>query len=63
VRLAILSFDGDLRASYLFVDHDLPTIRRVPYDLAAEVDAVKASGIPHAEWVARSLESASFVMP
>jgi Calcineurin-like phosphoesterase superfamily domain len=58
-----LSCDGDARASYLLIDQDVPAIRRVEYDLAAEVRALRASGIPHAEWVVRSLEAASFVMP
>ena len=58
-----LSCDGDARASYLLIDDDVPTIRRVPYDLAAEARALVASGIPHTEWVVQSLEKASFVMP
>ena len=39
------------------------TIRRVDYDLAAEVAALKTSGLPHADWVAQTLQKASFVMP
>jgi predicted phosphodiesterase len=58
-----LSYDGDPRASYLLVDEDMPSIRRVAYDLAAEQKALAASGTPHADWVALSLERASFVMP
>jgi len=58
-----LSCDGDPRASYLLIDEDVPAIRRVEYDLAAEARALRASGIPHAEWVIQSLETASFVMP
>jgi putative phosphoesterase len=58
-----LSYDGDPRASYLLVDENAPTIRRVPYDLAAETKSLAASGIPHAGWVARSLQQASFLMP
>lgn len=58
-----LSCDGDPRASYLLIDDDVPTIRRVEYDLAAEVKALAASRIPHAAWAAQSLERASFVMP
>ena len=58
-----LSYDGDTRASYLLVDDDVPSIRRVDYDLTAEVRTLKASGIPHAEWVIQSLERASFVEP
>lgn len=58
-----LSCDGDLRASYLLIDNDVPSIRRVQYDVGAEIRALKASGIPHAEWVCHSLEKAAFVMP
>ncbi len=58
-----LSYDGDPRASYLLVDEGSVTIRRVDYDLAAEVAALKTSGLPHADWVARTLRQASFVMP
>ncbi len=58
-----LSYDGDPRASYLLVDEGSVTIRRVECDLAAEVAALKASGLPHADWVAQTLRQASFVMP
>ncbi len=58
-----LSYDGDPRASYLLVDEGSVTIRRVDYDLAAEVAALKTSDLPHADWVAQTLQKASFVMP
>lgn len=58
-----LSYDGDPRASYLLVDEDKPSIRRVAYDIAAEAKALVDSGIPHTDWVARSLEEAKFLMP
>lgn len=58
-----LSYDGDPRASYLLVDEGSVTIRRVDYLLAAEVAALKTSGLPHADWVAQTLRQASFVMP
>jgi putative phosphoesterase len=58
-----LSYDGDARASYLLIDEQTPSIRRVAYDLSAESEAVAHSGLPHARWVADSLEKASFLMP
>lgn len=53
-----LSYDGDRRASYLLLDGSTPVIRRVEYDLDRELKALSASGLPHADWVAKILESA-----
>ena len=58
-----LSYDGDPRASYLLLDDLTPTIRRVEYDIDRELQALQASGLPHADWVARILKSGSFTMP
>jgi predicted phosphodiesterase len=61
-----LSHDGDRRAAYLlFDDADEPrtSIRRVEYDLEKELKALSHSGLPHADWIARILESASPQMP
>jgi putative phosphoesterase len=58
-----LSYDGDPRASYLLIDYGVPAIRRVAYDLTAETKAIMTSGTPHADWVTRTLDRASFVMP
>jgi predicted phosphodiesterase len=58
-----LSYDGDRRARYLLLDGFEPEIRRVDYDLAKEIEALSGCGLPHAEWVARMLESGSFEMP
>ena len=58
-----LSYDGDPRASYLLLDGVTPMIRRVEYDLEKEVQALLASGLPHADWVAKTLRSASPVVP
>jgi hypothetical protein len=55
--------DGDRRASYLLIDGIQPAIRRVAYDLEHEVKALAASRLPHAEWMARILQSASPQMP
>jgi predicted phosphodiesterase len=58
-----LSYDGDWRASYLLLNDGDPVIRRVEYDLAEETEALSVSGLPHADWVAATLRSGSFVMP
>jgi predicted phosphodiesterase len=58
-----LPHDRDCRASYLLIDHDRPKIRRVEYDVDQECRALSASGLPHADWVARILKSASPQMP
>jgi predicted phosphodiesterase len=57
------SFDGDPRASYLLIDNGTPKIRRVEYDIEREIDAIGASGLPHAVWVARTLRTARPQMP
>jgi diadenosine tetraphosphatase ApaH/serine/threonine PP2A family protein phosphatase len=58
-----LSYDGDPRASYLLLDDQKPSIRRAAYDVGREIRAVEACGIPHADWVAKILASASPRMP
>lgn len=58
-----LPHDGDRRASYLLLDDGEPSIRRVEYDVDRELKALRSSGRPHAEWVARILESAGPQMP
>jgi putative phosphoesterase len=58
-----LSHDGDTRASYLLLDHSEPVIRRVEYDLEKELQALSACGLPHADWIARTLRSGSPQMP
>jgi predicted phosphodiesterase len=57
------SFDGDPRASYLLIDERTPSVRRVEYDIEREVNAMTMSGLPHADWVARTLRSARPQMP
>jgi predicted phosphodiesterase len=52
------SFDGDSRASYLLIDNGVPKLRRVEYDTEREINAIKASGLPHADWMARTLRAA-----
>jgi len=62
-----LSYDGDLRAAYLLLDTSeqmlLPTIRRVEYDVAQEIRILSRCGLPHAEWIAKTLECARPQMP
>jgi predicted phosphodiesterase len=62
-----LSYDGDCRAAYLLVDEIGPRIeiqiRRVAYDVEAEVKALKDCGLPHGDWVAEMLRTARFAMP
>jgi predicted phosphodiesterase len=58
-----MSFDGDPRASYLLVDESKPAIRRVEYNVDREIQALANCGLPHADWIARTLKSASPQMP
>jgi len=60
-----LSYDGDRSAAYLVLDEDesKPGIRRVKYDVDKELKALSACGLPHADWVAKILESARPQMP
>jgi len=58
-----LSYDGDRRAAYLLLDDSKPEIRRVEYDVSRELKALAACGTPHADWLAKTLESASPQMP
>jgi diadenosine tetraphosphatase ApaH/serine/threonine PP2A family protein phosphatase len=54
-----LSYDGDRRASYLLLDGPSPTIRRVEYDVEKELKALSCCGLPHADWITKSLHTAS----
>jgi predicted phosphodiesterase len=58
-----LSYDGDRRASYLLLDDSTPSIRRVEYDVGRELKALSTCGLPHADWTAKMLESATPQMP
>lgn len=57
------SFDGDPRASYLIVENGTPNIRRVEYDIEREIKAITTNGVPHADWLARTLRAARPRMP
>jgi putative phosphoesterase len=58
-----LSYDGDRRAAYLLLDEGKPAIRRVEYDVDSELKALGCCGIPHADWVAKILDSARPQLP
>jgi predicted phosphodiesterase len=58
-----LPYDGDPRASYLMLDGDVPSIRRVEYDLDKELKRLSSSTLPHADWTARMLRSSSPQLP
>jgi putative phosphoesterase len=57
------SYDGDTRASYLVVDDERLTTRRVEYDVQAEADDLLQSGVPHADWMAKILLAGKYVAP
>lgn len=58
-----LPYDGDRRAAYLLLDETKPTIRRVEYDVDRELKALSSCGLPHADWVAKILDSGRPQMP
>jgi predicted phosphodiesterase len=58
-----LSYDGDRRAAYLLLEDSEPSIRRVDYDVDSEIKALSICGLPHADWVAKMLDSAGPQMP
>ena len=58
-----LPYDGDQRASYLLLDDDQPSIRRVEYDIEKEIKALSASGLPGADWTVRILRTGTPQMP
>jgi predicted phosphodiesterase len=55
-----LSYDGDRRAAYLLLDGSKPAIRRVEYDVGKEIKALFGCGLPHADWLAKILDSGCF---
>ncbi len=55
-----LTYDGDPRAAYLLLDDSVPAIRRVDYDVSRELKLLNDCGLPHAEWIARTLEKATY---
>ena len=57
------SYDGDRRASYLVIEGESITIRRVEYDVESEAADLLRSGLPHAEWMSRILLAGQYVTP
>lgn len=57
------SYDGDPRASYLLIDGESVTNRRVEYDVESEAKDVLGSGLPHAGWLARILLAGQYCPP
>ena len=55
------SFDGDTRAAYAVVDDDRVEIRRVEYDIEAEVRLLLRSNDPFAESTAQALRTGRYV--
>jgi len=58
-----LSYDGDTRASYLVIEGQSVTIRRVEYDVESEANELLHSGLPHAAWLCRILTSGRYCPP
>ena len=58
-----LSYDGDRRASYLVIDGQAVTVRRVEYDIEDEARELLRSGLPHAGWLCRILRSGHYSPP
>jgi putative phosphoesterase len=58
-----LSYDGDPRASYLVVEKGAVAVRRVEYDVDAEIGELHARKQPHAEWTAAMLRAARYIPP
>jgi predicted phosphodiesterase len=57
------SYDGDTRASYLVIDGESITIRRVEYDVESEAKELLRSGLPHADWLSRILLAGRYCPP
>jgi hypothetical protein len=57
------SYDGDRRASYLVIDKDSLTIRRIAYDVESEAKELLRSGLPHADWLSRILLAGQYCPP
>jgi putative phosphoesterase len=57
------SYDGDRRASYLVIDGESITIRRVEYDVESEAAELLRSGLPHGDWLSRILLAGEYCPP
>ena len=50
-------------ASYLLIGGATLSVRRVKYDIEREIKALGQSGLPSADWIAKSLLAAAPQMP
>jgi hypothetical protein len=57
------SYDGDPRAAYVVIDGDEIVIRRVEYDVEAELRLLSAAHYPDADWLAQIYRAAKPVPP
>jgi putative phosphoesterase len=57
------SYDGDRRASYLVMEGESISIRRVEYDVESEAKELLQSGLPHAGWMSRMLLAGRYCPP
>jgi putative phosphoesterase len=58
-----LPYNGDRRASYVLLDELTPIIRRVEYDMEKELRALSSAGLPHSDWIVKTLRAASPQLP
>jgi len=58
-----MPYDGDSRASYALVEDGNVTIRRVEYDVEAEIKYLLNSGYPRAQWLAEIRRQGKYVPP
>jgi putative phosphoesterase len=56
-------YDGDPRASYVLMDEGDVTIRRVEYDVEAEIKYLLSSGYPHGAWLAEIRRHGKYIPP
>lgn len=55
--------DGDWRPSYLLIDDDQVSVRRIEYDLEKEIARVRASPFPTRSWLVEVHRRAELVQP
>ena len=58
-----MPYDGDPQASYLLLEDEEASIRRVPYDVERELQRLAACGLPGAGWTAKTLQASAPTMP
>jgi putative phosphoesterase len=58
-----LPYDGDPRAAYLLLDEGDIVIRRVEYDIDAEVAELSHGNLPHSDWLASMLRAGRYIPP